>query len=74
MGGTKLLSGKSDSVLGFIEEHIDAWGYPPTITEISKEIGYSVGTVHSTLKDLMEDGKIRKEQSQHRSIFLVRDG
>lgn len=68
-----MLSGKSDNVLDFIEEFINAWGYPPTIIEIAEEIGYSVGTVHSTLQSLMDDGKIRKEQAQHRSIFLVRD-
>lgn len=68
------LTPRQKHVLEFITRNIDEQGYPPTLREISSEIGTS-GTVSALhhLEALERKGYIRREAGSSRGIILNRE-
>src|ERR1039457_3892975 len=68
------LTSRQKQVLDFVARHIDGHGYPPTLREISREIGTSgtVSAIHH-LEALERKGYIRRESGSSRGIILVRE-
>jgi len=68
------LTPRQKQVLDFITRQIDEHGYPPTLREISQEIGTS-GTVTalSHLEALERKGYLRRELGTSRTISLNRE-
>jgi repressor LexA len=68
------LTPRQKHVLEFITRNIDEHGYPPTLREISFEIGTS-GTVSALhhLEALERKGHIRRESGSSRGIVLIRE-
>lgn len=68
------LTTRQQQVLDFVARHIDGHGYPPTLREISREIGTSgtVSAIHH-LEALERKGYIRRESGSSRGIILVRE-
>jgi repressor LexA len=70
----EVLTFRQKQVLEFITRNIDEQGYPPTLREISSEIGTS-GTVSALhhLEALERKGYIRREAGSSRGIILNRE-
>jgi repressor LexA len=68
------LTPRQRQVLDFIASHLDEQGYPPTLREISAEIG-TAGTVSALhhLETLERKGYLRRETGSSRGIVLVRE-
>jgi repressor LexA len=68
------LTPRQEQVLEFIIRNIDERGYPPTLREISLEIGTSgtVSAIHH-LEALERKGFIRRESGSSRGIVLNRE-
>ena len=68
------LTPRQQQVLAFITRYVDELGYPPTLREISSEIGTS-GTVSALhhLEALERKGYLRRESGSSRGIILVRE-
>ncbi|HUJ90416.1 MAG TPA: transcriptional repressor LexA [Syntrophorhabdales bacterium] len=68
------LTDRQQQVLDYISLYIDEHGYPPTLREISLEIGTS-GTVSALhhLEALERKGHIRRESGSSRGIVLNRE-
>lgn len=67
------MTSRGEGAIKAISKYIDTWGIPPSIIELSEELGFSIGTVFTILKELEAEGKIRRQEAKHRSIFVVRD-
>ena len=66
------LTKKQDRVLKYVKKFMVSHGYPPTVREICKELGFSSpATAHSHLVTLQEKGYIRKGGSKNRAIELL---
>lgn len=62
---------KSDEIYSYISEHLNEYGYPPTVREICAELGIrSTSTVHRYLRELQADGRITMGENQNRAITL----
>lgn len=67
----KPLSVRQKNILKFIQQHLDAHGYPPTVREIGSAVNLSSSsTVHAHLKTLEERGHIQREAVLTRAIKL----
>jgi repressor LexA len=68
------LTPRQRQVLDVIGRHLDEQGYPPTLREISAEIG-TAGTVSALhhLEALERKGYLRREAGSSRGIVLVRE-
>jgi repressor LexA len=66
------LTKRQKQILDFLKEHIELYGYAPSIDEIRKhfELG-SLATVHKHLLTLERKRVIRREPNQSRSIELM---
>lgn len=59
-------------IYNFIVEHIDRYGYSPTVREICTGVNLkSTSTVHHHLLVLVDDGLIRMGDNKVRSIEIV---
>jgi repressor LexA len=68
-------SGRQAEILAFIEEHLAAHGYPPTVREIGKGVGLaSPSTVHRHLEKLEEGGHLRRDASKPRAMLVGLNG
>lgn len=67
------LTPRQRQVLDFVTRHLDEHGYPPTLREISAEIG-TAGTISAMkhLETLERKGYIRKRAGSSRGILLTR--
>ena len=69
------LTRRQKQILDFIEEHIRAHDYAPSIEEICSRFGLrSTATVHKHLSNLQDKGLIRRTSNRSRSIELSRTG
>ncbi len=69
----KKISPKQIEILGFIDEFITDKGYPPTVREIGKGVGFSSSaSVHAQLNKLEEKGLIKRDAITSRGITLVK--
>lgn len=66
------LTKKQKDILDFVNAHIRANGYAPTLREIGSHFGLSsVATVHKHLRGLVEKGLITREGGRARAIEMV---
>ncbi len=69
---TNFLTRKQERILRFIERHLDAHDYPPTITEIGLNFGITTGTVQDHLYALKQKGYLNHRPNKARGIGLVK--
>jgi repressor LexA len=66
------LTKRQKEILGFISDHIDSAGFPPTRSDISKHFGFrSPNAAESHLRALQQKGVIRIEPGHSRGITLT---
>ena len=69
------LNKREKAILKFIEKHIEANGYPPSVREIGKAVDLrSTATVHGYLSALELKGYIKKENQKGRTLKLIKGG
>ena len=62
---------KKMEVLYFVEQYIKRYGYPPTVRDIGKGLGYrSPSTVHGYLRQLKEEHLIESDGSKPRTPHI----
>lgn len=70
----KKLTKRQQLVLQYIIEHIEEWGYPPTIREIGDHLGIkSTNGVNDHLKALERKGYLIRQDAKSRAIKPVLD-
>jgi len=63
---------KQQQILDFVNKQVQEKGYPPSVREICKAVGFkSTSTVHSYLSALEEKGLIIKDPSKTRALKVV---
>lgn len=68
----KPISSRQQQILRYIQHHMDAHGYPPTVREIGTAVSLSSSsTVHAHLKTLQEQGHIERDAVLTRAIKLT---
>ncbi len=71
----KPISTRQKQILNYIQHHMDAHGYPPTVREIGTAVSLSSSsTVHAHLKTLQEQGHIERDAVLTRAIKLTPNG
>lgn len=71
----KPISSRQQQILRYIQQHMDAHGYPPTVREIGSAVSLSSSsTVHAHLKSLQEQGHIERDAVLTRAIKLTGTG
>ncbi len=72
---SKPISIRQKQILNYIQHHMDAHGYPPTVREIGTAVSLSSSsTVHAHLKTLQEQGHIERDAVLTRAIKLTPNG
>lgn len=62
------------SILSFIQQEIDAKGYPPSVREICNAVNLrSTSTVHGHLSRLEKKGYLQRDPAKPRAIELLND-
>ena len=68
----KPISTRQKQILNYIQQHMDAHGYPPTVREIGSAVNLSSSsTVHAHLKTLQDLGCIERDAVLTRAIKLT---
>ncbi|TCK98152.1 repressor LexA [Natranaerovirga hydrolytica] len=68
------LNDKQKKIVEFIKNEILNKGYPPSVREICKNVGFkSTSTVHAHLAKLEEKGIIRRDPTKPRAIEVIDD-
>ena len=71
----KPISTRQKQILNYIQQHMDAHGYPPTVREIGSAVNLSSSsTVHAHLKTLQDLGCIERDAVLTRAIKLTPSG
>jgi repressor LexA len=74
-GATVELSSRQHEILEFVNRHVDAHGYPPTVREIGHAVGLtSPSTVHAHLARLESAGLIRRDRTKPRALEVMDGG
>jgi repressor LexA len=69
------LSQRQKEILEFVNTHVDAHGYPPTVREIGQAVGLtSPSTVHAHLARLESAGLIRRDATKPRALEVIEGG
>jgi repressor LexA len=69
------LSPRQKEILEFVNTHVDAHGYPPTVREIGQAVGLtSPSTVHAHLAKLETAGLIRRDATKPRALEVIEGG
>ncbi len=68
----KDLTGKQSAILDYIEEYINAQGYPPTIREIGEKFSITAKGAYDHLKAIEKKGYIKCEKNRSRAIELLK--
>jgi repressor LexA len=69
------LSQRQKEILDFVNTHVDAHGYPPTVREIGQAVGLtSPSTVHAHLAKLESLGLIRRDATKPRALEVIEGG
>ena len=72
---SKPVSNRQKQILNYIQQHVTAHGYPPTVREIGTAVSLSSSsTVHAHLKTLQEQGLIQRDAVLTRAIKLTQEG
>ncbi|NLI58494.1 MAG: transcriptional repressor LexA [Clostridium sp.] len=70
----KQLTKKQQEILDFLNKEIETKGYPPSVREICKAVGFkSTSTVHSYLSKLEEEGYIVKDPTKPRALKVIKN-
>jgi repressor LexA len=68
------LTKRQQEILEFIQEYLDANGYPPTVRDIGGAVGLtSSSTVHAHLANLEKAGAIRRDPTKPRALEILGD-
>lgn len=68
------LNQQEKNILNFIKQHIKNSGYPPTVREIGKAVGFrSSSTVHGYLHRLHEKGVIKLDPTKPRALVVAEE-
>lgn len=68
------LTKRQTEILDFIQEYLDANGYPPTVRDIGGAVGLtSSSTVHAHLANLEKAGAIRRDPTKPRALEILAD-
>ena len=68
----KNLNEKQQSIIDFVNNQVEEKGYPPSVREICKAVGFkSTSTVHAYLEKLEKDGLIHKDPTKPRALKVV---
>src|SRR5919109_510424 len=68
-------SPRQREILEFVNSHVDAHGYPPTVREIGQAVGLtSPSTVHAHLAKLESAGLIRRDATKPRALEVIEGG
>ncbi|HXJ59417.1 MAG TPA: MarR family transcriptional regulator [Verrucomicrobiae bacterium] len=65
---------RQTQALAYIARHISDHGQPPTLAEISAELGTAKGNVHRIVAALELQGHIRRWPNRPRSIQIIDPG
>jgi repressor LexA len=65
-----MLTEKQQAILTFINDYIDANGFPPSIREIGKHFGVYPATIQDHIAALERKGYLQKRKFQSRSLSL----
>ena len=69
------LSSRQHEILEFVNRHVDAHGYPPTVREIGQAVGLtSPSTVHAHLARLESAGLSRRDRTKPRALEVMDGG
>ncbi len=69
------LSPRQREILEYVNSHVDAHGYPPTVREIGQAVGLtSPSTVHAHLARLESSGLIRRDKTKPRALEVIEGG
>jgi repressor LexA len=72
--GEQTLTKRQSEILDFIQEYLDANGYPPTVRDIGGAVGLtSSSTVHAHLANLEKAGAIRRDPTKPRALEILGD-
>lgn len=64
--------GKQKQILDFVNRQVQEKGYPPSVREICKAVGFkSTSTVHAYLSSLEEKGLIIKDPTKTRALRVI---
>lgn len=69
----KQINKSSQAVLDFIARFIDDKGYPPSLAEIGKALGFTKATAQYHVKVLEKDGYLRKGKHRTRALVLPKE-
>lgn len=63
---------KQKKILEFVNRQVQEKGYPPSVREICKAVGFkSTSTVHAYLSTLEEEGLISKDPTKTRALKVI---
>lgn len=69
------LSPRQREIIEFVNQHVDQYGYPPTVREIGQAVGLtSPSTVHAHLARLEGAGLIRRDKTKPRALEVMEGG
>lgn len=68
----KKLTEKQQMIIDFVNSQVEEKGYPPSVREICKAVGFkSTSTVHAYLEKLEKEGLIHKDPTKPRALKVV---
>ena len=63
---------KKKKILDFVNRQVMEKGYPPSVREICKAVGFkSTSTVHAYLSSLEDEGLISKDPTKTRALRII---
>ncbi|HOQ76221.1 MAG TPA: transcriptional repressor LexA [Thermoclostridium sp.] len=63
---------KQQKILDFVNRQVAEKGYPPSVREICKAVGFrSTSTVHAYIKKLEEEGLVEKDATKPRALRIL---
>jgi repressor LexA len=65
-----MLTERQRAILDFINEYVDANGFPPSIREIGKQFGVYPATIQDHISALERKGYLQKKRFQSRSLSV----
>lgn len=70
----KKCSDKQQLIIDFVKSQVEEKGYPPSVREICKAVGFkSTSTVHAYLEKLEKSGVIQKDPTKPRALKVMKN-